>query len=125
MPVISQVTAHVTTHCTSMSYLSCQFYVTGFHVWRNDMLMMSQLSSTMMSQMQPEVSVTVMSLSFNSSRSPSISFKLIISILSHHRVDYWKKNHFHFQASYCLTNQQPGQFHPLLQQRLGDQGPLL
>ena len=23
MPVISQVTAHVTIHCTSMSYLSC------------------------------------------------------------------------------------------------------
>ena len=59
MPVISQVTAHVTIHCTSMSYLSCQFYVTGFHVWRNDMLMMSQLSSTMMSQMQAEVSVTI------------------------------------------------------------------
>ena len=32
MPVISQVAAHVTTHCTSMSYLSCQLYVTGFHV---------------------------------------------------------------------------------------------
>ena len=32
MPVISQVTAHVTTHCTSMSYLSCQLYVTCFHV---------------------------------------------------------------------------------------------
>ena len=35
MLVISQVTAHLTIHCTSMSYLSCQFYVTGFHVQRN------------------------------------------------------------------------------------------
>ena len=32
MPMISQITAHVTTHCTSMSYLSCQLYVTCFHV---------------------------------------------------------------------------------------------
>ena len=32
MAMISQVNAHVTTHCTSMSYLSCQLYVTYFHV---------------------------------------------------------------------------------------------
>ena len=32
MAMISQVNAHVTTHCTSMSYLSCQLYVIGFYV---------------------------------------------------------------------------------------------
>ena len=32
MAMISQVNAHVATHCTGMSYLSCQLYVTCFHV---------------------------------------------------------------------------------------------
>ena len=61
MPVISQVTAHVTgalyqyvlSHCTEDFMLQVSMF------GETDMPMMFQLSSTMMSQIQVEVSVTV------------------------------------------------------------------